>query len=61
MDRVKIIKILNDLAKSQGFYSRLVRNLNELTEKEYDRFMSKLEAQHFKDSVELVEYIESMY
>lgn len=46
------------LAQSQGFYSRLYRDLNELPEEEFNNVMTELEAQNFTDVVDMVLFFE---
>lgn len=46
---------------SQGAYGRLLARLEEVEETDpdmYDQFMCDLEAQNFKDAVDLILYIE---
>ena len=62
VNRDEILKAISSLAKCQGFYSRLYLNLTELRmddPEEYNRVMTQLEEQNFKDSVDLVMYLES--
>ena len=62
MKRQQIMATIRDLAKSQGFYGRLQRQLEEAQEKwpeEYDRYMKELENQCFVDALDLVIYLES--
>ena len=62
MKRDEILKAIGSLASSQGLYSRLYLNLTELRTDdpdEYDRIMTQLEEQNFKDAVDLVMYLES--
>ena len=62
MKRDEILKVIGSLASSQGFYSRLYSNLTELRMNdpdEYDRIMTQLEEQNFKDAVDLVMYLET--
>lgn len=57
----KIRRIIKELAKSQGSYGRLDRSLTELQEtdeEKYDEDVTELESQHFKDSVDLIMYLE---
>lgn len=51
MKRDKILETFKSLAKSQGFYGRLLDNI---TEEELDY----LEEQKFKDAVDLILFIE---
>lgn len=53
MDKEEILQTIYDLSKSQGFYGRLyqiIKTNNEL--------LDELEAQHFKDYVDLILYLE---
>ena len=57
----KIRRIIKELAKSQGSYSKLDRSLTELQEtdeEKYDEVVAELESQHFKDSIDLIMYLE---
>lgn len=53
------MKTFKALANSQGFYGRVVEALESMSEAERERNLNVLEAQHFKDPVELVIYMES--
>lgn len=62
MDRNQILNAIESLSHSQGFYGRILRNLNELkeeSEEKYEQAMSELEAQNFKDELEMVLYFET--
>ena len=62
MNAVQVIEVIKDLAKSQGFYSRLWQSIQEniLTdEDEYENFQQFCEQQNFKDVVDLVLFFES--
>lgn len=58
MDRNQIMDTFRSLARSQGFYGRLVRQIESLSESDRDTLMSSLEEKNFVDSVDLVMYIE---
>lgn len=53
-----IIKVIEVLSYSQGFYGRLLRSIDELSEEEYDLLAEELEGQNFKDSLDVVYYFE---
>ena len=53
MDREQIMNAIRELAMSQGFYGRLLRQIDENPE-----ILDELENQHFKDVVDMVMYIE---
>lgn len=62
MNAVQVIEVIKDLAKSQGFYSRLWQSIQEniLTdEDEYENFQQFCEQQNFKDAVDLVLFFET--
>ena len=58
MDRQAIRGIFEMLAQSQGFYGRLLRDIDELPEEDREKVWSDLESQNFKDTVDLILYIE---
>lgn len=58
MDRNQIMDTFRSLARSQGFYGRLVRQIESLSESDRDTLMSSLEEKNFVDSVDLIMYIE---
>lgn len=58
MKRDEILATIKDLAKSQGLYGRLLSDLQNMPQDLYNTMMENLEAQNFKDSVDLVLYIE---
>ena len=62
MNAIQVIEVIKDLAKSQGFYSRLWQSIQEniLTdEEEYENFQQFCEQQNFKDAVDLVLFFET--
>lgn len=61
MKRDEIRALIKELARSQGFYSRLDARLIEIQEHypvEYDQLMNSLEAEHFNDIIDLILYLE---
>lgn len=61
MTKKQIRNTINELAKSQGFYSRLDKDLKILEETdkdEYERHMDCLENKGFKDEVDLILFLE---
>ena len=58
MKRDAIIATFEMLARSQGFYGRLLRSLYEADEDQREEFLQDLENQNFSDPVDLVMYIE---
>ena len=62
MNAVQVIEVIKDLAKSQGFYSRMWQSIQEniLTdEEEYENFQQFCEQRNFKDAVDLVLFFET--
>lgn len=57
MNKQEILSSIKSLASSQGFYGRLYEQLTDESE-DSERFLSELEAQNFKDSVDLIMYLE---
>lgn len=58
MKRNDIINAITQLSYSQGFYGRLLRDLQSLDEETYDEVMTELEAQNFGDTVDMVLFFE---
>ena len=58
MNREEIMAALEELSKSQGLYGRILSGLNESDEATREAILSELEAQNFKDTVDLVLYLE---
>lgn len=58
MNKKEILSTIKMLASSQGFYSRLYANIMELKSNERGKFLQLLENQKFKDSVDLIMYLE---
>ena len=58
MKRDEILATIKDLAQSQGMYGRLLSDLQNMPQELYNTVMTDLEAQNFKDAVDLVMYIE---
>ena len=52
------LEVIEVLAKSQGFYSRTLRNIENLQGEELDDFKEHIESQKFKDSLDVVNYFE---
>ena len=61
MDREQIMQVIRSLAKSQGFYGRLLCGIQELQKndpEEADRLLSMLEVQKFNDALDVILYFE---
>lgn len=57
----KIMKLIRELAKSQGFYGRLYERLIELKEnapEAYEKVKKYWEDKNFKDPLDFILYIE---
>ena len=50
---------INTLRNSQGFYSRLFQTINQLSEEAYQELTCLLDKQNFKDSVDVVLWLEA--
>lgn len=62
MKRDKILEIIRELAKSQGFYGRLLRDIEYAENTNptvYEAFMTGLESKNFKEPLDLILYLES--
>lgn len=57
MKRDEILETIKSLAQSQGSYSML-SDLENMPKELYNTVMADLEAQNFKDAVDLIMYIE---
>ena len=58
MSRQQILDAFRSLAKSQGFYGRLLEYIDSMDEGERDTYLLGLERQNFKDAVDLTLYLE---
>lgn len=57
MKRNEILNVIRQLSMSQGFYGRLLRDM-EVNEEFAEEVLTELERQNFGDAVDLVMYIE---
>lgn len=54
-----LLKVVNSLKYSQGFYSRLARDINELSDEERKQLEQNINSQpQFKDEVDVVLFLE---
>lgn len=58
MKRDEIRAVLNMLAKSQGLYGRILRDIEEMDDDTREDFWAELEAQNFQDDLDVVLYFE---
>lgn len=54
----QILNAFESLAKSQGFYGRVLDTINNLSEESLESVINELESQNFKDVVDLVMFME---
>ena len=59
LTRKEIRAFFRMLANSQGFYGRLLRDIDSLNTEQADEFWNHLEAQKFTDTLDIVFYLES--
>ncbi len=61
MKREEILRLFKSLSKSNGYYGRLVKDLEELKEinpKSYEDIMIDLENQNFQTPLDVVLFVE---
>ena len=58
MKREEILKTILMFAQSQGFYGRIYRDIMDAREEDRECFLDELEAQNFKDALDLIYYFE---
>lgn len=58
MKEKEILEIFRQLARSQGMYGRLLASIEDMPEDNYRELFDILEAQNFKDPVDLILYVE---
>lgn len=59
---LQVIDVIRDLSHSQGFYQRMYERIMYLQAREpesFETFKNEVEAQNFKDPVDVVLYFES--
>ena len=55
----EFLEVIKTLAKSQGFYARVLKSIQNITnEVELEDFRQHIEEQNFKDAVDVVMYYE---
>lgn len=57
MNKDEILSTIRSLASSQGFYSRLYRQLSDTSE-EVEEYLNHLESQNFEDPIDLILFLE---
>lgn len=59
---IQVIDVIRNLSHSQGFYERLYNEILEMKRDDpdgFERFKTVMEAQEFKDDVDVVLYFET--
>jgi hypothetical protein len=59
MKRDEIRALFEKLAKAQGFYGRILSSLDAMDEDTLESVWSELEAQGFKDEIDLILFLEA--
>ena len=62
MNVLQVLDVIRDLSHSQGFYSRLYETVLELKQNDeaaFNEFAKVVEAQNFRDSVDVVLFFET--
>ena len=59
MSYEEFLKNIETLSLSQGYYGRLLRQLEDLDDEELEKVKTKIESQHFNDMLDIVMYFES--
>lgn len=54
----EILSAFKSLSRGQGLYGRILRAIQDMEYKELEEFKDYMEAQGFKDTLELVMFIE---
>ena len=52
---------VNNLKNSQGYYSRLYENINNLNEYDLENFVTELTMQNFNDTLDVIMWLEGQY
>lgn len=61
MEKQEILQALKRLSYSQGFYGRVLRDIQTEEPEAREEILQQLESQQFKDMVELCEYLDEAY
>lgn len=62
MNREEMLKIIENLSRSQGFYGRLMKRLREMKEdipESYEDLMKEWESHNFASELDFILYLES--
>lgn len=54
----EILTALESLSMSQGLYGRILRAINEMDDEDIEKLKDYMEAQSFRDTLDLVMFIE---
>ena len=58
MKRDEITRLFQSLARSHGSYGRLLRDIDNMNESDREEFWITLEAQGFRDDIDVILFIE---
>lgn len=58
MKRDEITRLFQSLARSQGSYGRLLRDIDNMNESDREEFWIELETQNFRDDIDVILFIE---
>ena len=58
MNKQDILNAITELSYSQGFYGRILRQLNEMDKDQREEVLNELEKQNFRDPVDMVLFFE---
>lgn len=53
-----VINVLAELSESQGFYGRLLRDISEMSDDEFEEFERTIEEQDFASTLDIVMFFE---
>ena len=53
-----VIRLITTLSHSQGFYGRLLRDINEMDEEGIEKLRKVIKEKKFKDNIEFILWIE---
>ena len=53
-----VINVLAELSESQGFYGRLLRDISEMDDDEFEEFEYIIESQNFTSALNVVMFFE---
>lgn len=60
MKREQIKQLFINLARSQGFYGRFLRDIESLDDEAQEAFWTDLENKNFKSEIDLINFVEGV-